>query len=220
MIACCVAVALAGTGYVPVSDELTRTTWSHVRSPSVVRAAPRPDAPRVGRIKTRTFVGSREAVVVLGRWRDWSRVRYARLGRQVGWVPTRALWPSSVTRTRIDVDLRARRLRAYDDGRLRLTVRVAIGAPSSPTPRGTFFLRERVRVIDAATSPYGPLALGLNTFSRYRTGWRGGGQVAIHGTNAPALIGRSASNGCIRLRNADILRLGRLVSVGTPVRVS
>ena len=89
-------------------------------------------------------------------------MRYARLGAQVGWVPTRVLWPSSA---RPDADRRstcaARRLRAYDDGRLRLSVRVAIGAPASPTPRGRFYLRERVPVIDA-----GDLAL--------RRRWRSG----------------------------------------------
>lgn len=217
MIACCLAVALAG--YLPVSNERDFTAWSHVRTASVVRAAPSRRARRLGRITTKTFVGNRDVVVVLGRWKSWSRVRYARLGAQVGWVPTRTLWPSSSVHTRIVVNLKARRLRAYDDGRVRLTARVAIGAPASPTPRGRFFLRERVRVIDGSTSPYGPLALGLSAFSRYRTDWLGGGQVAIHGTNEPQLIGRSVSNGCIRLRNADIVRLGRVVGVGTPVLV-
>ncbi len=222
MLACCVAaVALSGmpAGYQPISNERDYTAWSHVRTGSVVRAAPATGAVRVGRITTKTFVGSRDVVVVLGRWKRWTRVRYARLGSTVGWVPTRTLWPSSATRTRIIVDLRTRRLRAYDDGRLRMSARVAVGAPASPTPRGRFYLRERVRVIDAATSPYGPLALGLNGFSRYRTDWLGGGQLAIHGTNEPSLIGRGVSNGCVRLPNADISRLGRLVGVGTPVLV-
>ena len=221
MIACCVALVMAGmpAGYMQVSDERTYTAWSHVRTGSVVRAAPSNHARRVGRVTTKTFVGSRDVVVVLGRWKSWSRVRYARLGATVGWVPTRTLWPSSAVGTRVVVDLRTRRLRAYDDGRLRMSARVAVGAPASPTPRGRFFLRERVRVIDAATSPYGPLAFGLNGFSRYRTDWLGGGQLAIHGTNEPAAIGRRVSNGCVRLRNADILRLGRLVGVGTPVLV-
>jgi hypothetical protein len=221
MIAFCVALVMAGmpAGYVRVSDERTYTAWSHVRTSSVVRAAPSTHARRVGRVTTKTFVGSRDAVVVLGRWKSWTRVRYARLGATVGWVPTRTLWPSSAVRTRVVVDLRTRRLRAYDDGRLRMSARVAVGAPGSPTPRGRFFLRERVRVIDAATSPYGPLAFGLNGFSRYRTDWLGGGQLAIHGTNEPGAIGRRISNGCVRLRNADILRLGRLVGVGTPVLV-
>ena len=222
MIACCVAtLALASTpaGYVQVSNERDYTAWSHVRATSVVRSAPSTGARHVGRITTKTFVGSRDVVVVLGRWKSWSRVRYARLGATVGWVPTRTLWPSSAVRTRVVVDLRARRLRAYDGGRLRLSAPVAVGAPASPTPRGRFFLRERVRVIDAARSPYGPLALGLNGFSRYRTDWLGGGQLAIHGTNEPEAIGGRVSNGCVRLRNADIVRLGRLVGVGTPVLV-
>lgn len=224
MIACCVAaLALAApppTGYLRVSNERTYTAWSYVRASSVVRASPSRRAQRVGRISTRTYVGSRDSVVVLGRWKDWSRVRYARLGASVGWVPTRALWPSSATRWRIVVDLSSRRLRAYDDGRLRMSVRVAIGAPASPTPVGQFFLRERVRVIDGATSPYGPWALGLSGFSRHRTAWAGGGQLAIHGTDAPGLIGQTVSNGCVRLRNADITRLNRIVDVGTPVRVT
>jgi lipoprotein-anchoring transpeptidase ErfK/SrfK len=222
VIACCGAVlVLAGmpAGYLPVSNERTFTAWSHVRSASVVRAAPSARGRRLGRITTKTYVGNRDIVVVLGRWRGWSRVRYARIGRQVGWVPTRTLWPASSVHTRVIVDLRARRLRAFVDGRVRLSVRVAVGAPASPTPRGRFFLRERVRVIDGATSPYGPLALGLSAFSRYRTDWLGGGQVAIHGTNEPKLIGRPVSNGCIRLRNTDVLRLGRVVGVGTPILV-
>src|SRR5690349_16018345 len=115
MIACCVAavLALAGmpAGYQRISNERTYTAWSHVRASSVVRAAPSTRARRLGRITTRTFVGSRDIVVVLGRWKDWTRVRYARIGAQVGWVPTNTLWPSSTVRTRIVVDLKARRLR-------------------------------------------------------------------------------------------------------------
>jgi lipoprotein-anchoring transpeptidase ErfK/SrfK len=166
-------------------------------------------------VRTHTFVGSREVVVVLGRWRDWTRVRYARLGTQVGWVPTRVLWPSSVSNALITVDRHAERLRAYRDGKLKLSVRVAVGAPSSPTPAGRFYLRERV----PASGVYGPLALGLSAFSRYRTDWLGGGQVAIHGTNEPQLIPGRVSNGCVRLHNRDIRRLGRIAGVGTPVRI-
>src|SRR3954453_23643998 len=100
-------------GYMKVSNETTFTAWSHVRAASEVRSAPATRAPHVGRITLRTFVGSRDIVVVLGRWKACARVRYARLGAQVGWVPTLALWPSASVRTRIVVDLRARRLRAY-----------------------------------------------------------------------------------------------------------
>ncbi|MBM3697897.1 MAG: L,D-transpeptidase [Actinobacteria bacterium] len=47
----------------------------------------------------------------------------------------------------------------------------------------------------------------------------GNGRVAIHGTSKPELIGKAVSHGCIRMRNADIQRLTRLVRGGTPVQV-
>ena len=46
-----------------------------------------------------------------------------------------------------------------------------------------------------------------------------GGEYAIHGTNAPNSIGRSASYGCIRMHNQDIMDLYQRVSVGTRVIV-
>ncbi|MCU0623399.1 MAG: L,D-transpeptidase, partial [Gemmatimonadaceae bacterium] len=46
-----------------------------------------------------------------------------------------------------------------------------------------------------------------------------GDGYGIHGTDVPSSIGRSASHGCIRVRNEDIEALFQLVSVGTPVFV-
>ena len=46
-----------------------------------------------------------------------------------------------------------------------------------------------------------------------------GGEYAIHGTNDPGSIGRFVSHGCIRMYNADIRALYRLVAIGTPVIV-
>jgi lipoprotein-anchoring transpeptidase ErfK/SrfK len=46
-----------------------------------------------------------------------------------------------------------------------------------------------------------------------------GGEYAIHGTNRPESIGRSASYGCIRMYNEDILDLYQRVQVGTMVVV-
>jgi lipoprotein-anchoring transpeptidase ErfK/SrfK len=47
----------------------------------------------------------------------------------------------------------------------------------------------------------------------------GVGQIAIHGTNRPDLIGKFVSNGCIRLNNDDITALQPLAPVGTPVQI-
>ena len=47
-----------------------------------------------------------------------------------------------------------------------------------------------------------------------------GGEYAIHGTNRPGSVGGFVSYGCIRMLNADILNLYRLVAIGTPVVVT
>jgi lipoprotein-anchoring transpeptidase ErfK/SrfK len=44
-----------------------------------------------------------------------------------------------------------------------------------------------------------------------------GNELAIHGTDKPELLGRRVSHGCIRLSNANALRLFHNVQVGTPV---
>jgi lipoprotein-anchoring transpeptidase ErfK/SrfK len=43
--------------------------------------------------------------------------------------------------------------------------------------------------------------------------------IYIHGTNQEQLIGQAASSGCIRMRNADIIRLFDLIDVGAAVEI-
>ncbi|MEN3940712.1 L,D-transpeptidase [Prosthecobacter sp. SYSU 5D2] len=50
-----------------------------------------------------------------------------------------------------------------------------------------------------------------NTFQRY---------IYIHGTNDERSIGRPASHGCVRLKNADVMELYDLVPLGTAVWIS
>lgn len=44
-------------------------------------------------------------------------------------------------------------------------------------------------------------------------------EIAIHGTDRPASVGRASSHGCLRMRNADIAVVYSLVQVGTPVTI-
>lgn len=44
-----------------------------------------------------------------------------------------------------------------------------------------------------------------------------GDEIAIHGTDKPELLGQRVSHGCIRLSNANAIRLFHAVQVGTPV---
>jgi L,D-peptidoglycan transpeptidase YkuD (ErfK/YbiS/YcfS/YnhG family) len=50
-----------------------------------------------------------------------------------------------------------------------------------------------------------------NTLERY---------IYIHGTNDEGAIGRAASHGCVRMRNADVASLYELVDVGTDVWIA
>jgi lipoprotein-anchoring transpeptidase ErfK/SrfK len=43
--------------------------------------------------------------------------------------------------------------------------------------------------------------------------------IYIHGTNQEKLIGKPASHGCVRLRNADMAALHNMVRAGTSVRI-
>jgi lipoprotein-anchoring transpeptidase ErfK/SrfK len=86
-----------------------------------------------------------------------------------------------------------------------------------PTPHGTFWVREKMRVTQPGTI-YGPWAIGTSAYS-VLTDWPGGGVVGIHGTNEPQLIPGRPSHGCVRVPNAAIRRLARLLPIGTPVRI-
>jgi lipoprotein-anchoring transpeptidase ErfK/SrfK len=200
------------------SNERGITYWSSVLRSVSVRARPSREARRVGRLGTFTWYGRRDMVIVLRRAGYWSHVRYSGIGRRTGWVPTSALSTARRTRTWVVIHKRRRLLTAYRGKRRLLRTRVGIGAKGSPTPGGRFFIRDRV-VPRQRNGIYGPVALGLSAYSRHRTDWPGGGQVGIHGTNQPGLIPGRISNGCVRLPNRAILRLDRIVSRGTPVRI-
>jgi lipoprotein-anchoring transpeptidase ErfK/SrfK len=43
--------------------------------------------------------------------------------------------------------------------------------------------------------------------------------IYIHGTNQEQLIGQAASSGCIRMRNADMIRLFDLIDVDAAVEI-
>jgi len=207
---------------VQVSDERQRTYFAYVRRSVAVRPSPSSRGTAVGRVRPQTYYGLRDLVLVLETRRSqqgmWARVRYSGQGRRTGWISAAALTTPQLVRTRLVINRGRTQVRLFRSGRLVFKARAGVGARSSPTPRGKFFIRERLRPRRRDTI-YGPLAFGLSTYSRYRTDWPGGGQVGLHGTNQPGLIPGRISNGCIRLRNAEILRLGRLMPVGTPVLI-
>jgi lipoprotein-anchoring transpeptidase ErfK/SrfK len=134
-----------------------------------------------------------------------------------GWIPRRAVGAFEVSRHRLVVDLAARRLTLLRRGRVVMRAPVGIGRDRWPTPRGTFLIRNRLTRYASPT--YGPVAFGTSARSPTLTDWPAGGFIGIHGTNRPDLLPGKVSHGCIRLRNTEILRLARLMPVGTPVEI-
>ena len=130
-----------------------------------------------------------------------------------GWVPAARVCATPV-RDRIVVDLSAHRLRRWHDGRPIARFDVAVGDPSTPTPPGSFFVWARLDA--AADGPYGTYVLGLSGFPPTVSEAPDGARIAIHGTTDPSDLGQDVSHGCVRVLNADMLRL-RDVPMGTPV---
>jgi len=122
----------------------------------------------------------------------------------------------SLPTRRLIVSFPARRIVLVEDGRVLKTYPVAIGKPSTPSPRGTFHIASHVvnptYTHDGKVVRPGP---GNPVGTRWMSlGFKGYG---IHGTNQPGSIGHAASHGCIRLRNRDVEELFELVRVGDEV---
>ena len=95
---------------------------------------------------------------------------------------------------------------------------VGVGRSIWPTPRGEFYIRDKLTNFNDPF--YGPIAFGTSARSAMLTDWPGGGFVGVHGTNQPEILPGRVSHGCIRMRNASILKLARLMPVGTPLTIT
>ena len=120
---------------------------------------------------------------------------------------------------RITVSTGRHELRLFRNGRVVVRVPVGLGTGTTPTPGGVFYVKELLKPRDPS-GPYGPYAYGLSGYSEVLDEFLGGdGQIGIHGTNDPGGVGRNVSHGCIRMRNADITKLVRLLPLGVPVQI-
>ncbi|HEY0415149.1 MAG TPA: L,D-transpeptidase [Gaiellaceae bacterium] len=146
----------------------------------------------------------------------WYRVRYTTWPNGASaWVRSGDLVTTRL-RSRIVVDVSRRRLFLFRRGRVVLSTPAAVGKGATPTPIGWFFITQKF-VVDPATGPYGPRAIGISAFSNILRSWRDGGPIGIHGTNERFSVGKPVSHGCVRLPNAAIMKLFAVVPLGTPV---
>lgn len=205
-----------------LSRHESRARYAPVEKPVVARAQPAAAARPVAPLTLATPEGTTNLVLVIGERRragaQWVHVHLPVLPNNwTGWVPRRALGGYHFVRTRLVVDRERLTATLFRDRREVFSAPIGIGKPDSPTPAGEFYVRDRVSGFGDPF--YGPIAFGTSARSAVLTDWPAGGFVGIHGTNEPALIPGRISHGCVRLRNADILRLSRLMPVGTPVTI-
>jgi L,D-transpeptidase catalytic domain len=209
---------------VRLSNERTLTTWAHPVAAWPIYSSADKGSRRVGRVRLETEDGFPETYLLLlshtdPQGRAWVLMRIpGRPNGQVGWVLRRALGGLHQTRWLLEINLRERRLTAYLDGRRHFTAPVGVGKPSTPTPAGLFWIRERFQ-LQSRTSPYWPYALGTSAYSTL-TDWPGGGVVGIHGDfGEPWAIPGDPSHGCVRMRDADLAWLAPRLTLGTPVDI-
>jgi hypothetical protein len=209
---------------VRLSNERTQTTWAYAAELLPIYAHPDLRARRISHLHYQTEDGFPEIYLLLRSHTDAQGSRWIKLripGRpngRTGWVSRNALGTFHETHWLVVIDRRTQRLSAFVSGHLRFSAPVGVGKPSTPTPPGHFWIRERFRIADPR-NPYWPYALGTSDYSTLSE-WPGGGVVGIHGDfGEPQLIPGDPSHGCVRMRAADIAWLAPRVPLGSPVDI-
>jgi hypothetical protein len=159
----------------------------------IARSAPGAHAGRVETVSARRpLTRVRTVLPVLGRVSSprsgsWLRVRLpGRPNGHGGWISTNRTRQTS-TPWRLKVALSARRVTVFRAGHVRRRFRAVIGKPSTPTPRGAFFIEEALAL--SPNEAGGPFALATSARSNVFQEFEGGpGQVGIHGPTTSAVL--------------------------------
>jgi len=187
-----------------------------------VRSAPNGSAASLGSIEARRpITGARTVLPALGRAAGgWLRVALpGRPNGRTGWIRTRAT-ALGVTPWHLVVETARRSVLVFRAGRLVKIFRAIVGKPSTPTPAGTFFVEEAVRLPSGDVGA--PFALALSARSNVLQEFDGGpGQIALHGrANVGGVLGTAASHGCVRLDDEAMRWLVGRVGAGVPITVT
>jgi lipoprotein-anchoring transpeptidase ErfK/SrfK len=202
----------------------TAAHWAVVLKSIVAHRAPSASSPAVATLDTMTGDGTQNIVLILkaaelSKKVTWYQVRLPILpNNSTGWVPRSALGQLYTVNTHLYVDRETDTLVLKKNGVPIFTTRVGTGHSYWPTPAGQFYIRDKLT--DFNDPFYGPVAFGTSARSAVLTDWPGGGYIGVHGTNEPQLLPGHVSHGCIRLQNSAILKLAKMMPVGTPLTVT
>jgi lipoprotein-anchoring transpeptidase ErfK/SrfK len=149
----------------------------------------------------------------------WVHVRLpGRPSGHTGWIRASGTRPAA-TDWHVAIDLSARQVTVFYGGRVKRRFKAVVGKPSTPTPRGRFFIEEGLRL--GPGDPGGPFALATSARSHVLQEFEGGpGQIALHGTdNLVGAPGTAVSHGCVRLSTYAITWLARRIGGGVPLTI-
>ncbi len=198
--------------------------WAVVVRSIAVHKQPNLSSKVVTTLRTVTSDGTQNLVLILdgidlSSSRTWYHVRLPILpNNSTGWVPANALGSLYTVHTHLYVNRETETAVLKKDGVTIFTTRVGVGRPYWPTPPGQFYIRDKLTNFHDPF--YGPLAFGTSARSAVLTEWPGGGFIGVHGTDAPELIPGHISHGCVRVANGQILKLARLLKVGSPLTIT
>jgi L,D-transpeptidase catalytic domain len=169
----------------------------------------------LARLGPRTVFGSPTRLAVVGESGEWLAVISGALGNRMRGFVHRSKIELVHDPFSLEVDRSARRLTVWRTGVALRRIRVAIGAPATPTPRGQFAITDKLA--NFWPSLYGCCAIALSgRQTRATPGWSGGNRLAIH---AGSGMGAAVSNGCLRAAARDMQFLMRVLPLGTQVVV-
>jgi lipoprotein-anchoring transpeptidase ErfK/SrfK len=209
--------------FTELSNRTTFTRWAYTNLTAKVKSQPGGKGRSIGKLHFNTEDGPPEIYLALQLYTDkngkeWVRTQVpGRPNGREGWVPRDALGEFHLIHTQLVIDRRSLRITLYKNGKKTFQAPIGVGKSSTPTPGGSSWIREKLHGFGNAV--YGPIAFGTATYSTTLTDWPGGGVVGIHGTNEPNLIPGRPSHGCVRMKNASILKLARLMGPGTPLQI-
>ena len=174
--------------------------------------------PVVNRISGSNVLGQREAFLVTdASVPGWYQVELpVKPNGSTGWIQASSVSTRTVTYF-IRVHQSQFKLDLYNNGALQQSFKVAVGASSTPTPTGNFFVWATQ---DWNSAPYAVGIFALSGFSPVLDNWPGGGRTGIHGWQDTSVLGTPASHGCVRMGPADFAKLMHSIPLGTPVEIT
>jgi lipoprotein-anchoring transpeptidase ErfK/SrfK len=130
----------------------------------------------------------------------------------------------------VQVDVKTNMLSVFEGDKLIAAYPVTIGSEQTASPVGDWkvqgiakmpnfrydkaMLNKGERSSDFHMLPPGPNnPVGILWIQLNKKG------IGLHGTSSPDAIGRSASHGCVRLANWDVVRLAGKIKAGVPVSI-